>query len=124
METLFLIGYILAPILLAVIVYRVKVLGFKSSFHKITEFVGSEKNLLSEINSFCLVLSSLLAPIILIAYPSFVELFPDVFGTTKILLLNIIAFIFYIAAMFAGFYFLIYVLHTIWKSRKDKKKSN
>ena len=123
METFFLVGYILAPSLLAVIVYRVKVLGFKSYFHNITEFVGREKNLFFEINSFCLALSSLLAPIILIAYPSFVDRFPDVFETTKILLLHIIVFIIYIAAMFAGFYHFIYVLPKIWKSRKVQKKT-
>ena len=123
MDTLFLIGYILAPSLLAVIVYRVKVLGFKSYFHNITEFVGREKNLFFEINSFCLALSSLLAPIILFAYPSFVDRFPDAFETTKIILLHIIALFMYCAAMFAGFYHLVYVLPKIWKSRKDKKRS-
>ena len=123
MDTLFLFGYILALILLAVIVYRVKVLGFKSYFRNIAEFVGREKNLFSEINYFCLALSSLLAPIILFAYPSFVEQFPDGFETTKILLLHLIFFFIYIAAIFAGFYHLIYVLNKMWKSRKDKKRS-
>ncbi len=73
MGILFLIGYFLALNKLAVIVYRVKVLGFKSYFHEITEFVGIEKKLFFEINSFCFVLFSLFAPIILFSYPLLVE---------------------------------------------------
>ena len=123
MDIFFLIGYVIALPLLVIIIYRVKVLGFKSYFRNITEFVGREKNLFSEINHFCLALTSLLAPIILFAYPSFVERFPDSFESTKILLLHTIGFINYIVAMLAAFYHLIYVLNKMWNSRKDKKRS-
>jgi len=67
METLFFIGYVIAVPLLVLIIYRLKVLGFKSYFHNIAEFVGREKNLFFEINHFCLVFTSLLAPVILFA---------------------------------------------------------
>ena len=122
MEALFFVGYILAFALLVIIIYRVKVLGFKSYFHNITEFVGREKNLFFEINHFCLVLTSLLAPIILFVYPSYFEQATDGFETTKILLVTI-SFIIYLTSMLAGFYHLIYVLGKMWKSRKDKKRS-
>jgi hypothetical protein len=123
MDILFLIGYIIALPLLGLIVYRLKVLGFKSYFRNVTEFVGTEKNLFSEINHFCLALTSLLAPIILFAYPSFVEQYPESFETTRNLLLNVTALSIYIAAIFAGFYYIVYVLGKMWKSWKDKKSS-
>jgi hypothetical protein len=122
MEALFFVGYILAFILLVLIVYRVKVLGFKSCFHNITEFVGREKNLFFEINHFCLVLASLLAPVILFVYPSYFEQATDGFETTKILLVTI-SFIIYLTSMLAGFYHLVYVLGRMWISGKDKKRS-
>jgi hypothetical protein len=122
METLFLIGYVLALPLLVLIAYRVKVLGFKSYFHNITEFVCREKSFFYEINAFILALFSLLAPIILFVYPSFFELATDGFETTNILLLTI-SFIIYLASMLAGFYHILFVLGKMWKSRKDKKRS-
>jgi hypothetical protein len=122
MEVLFFVGYILAFALLVLIVYGVKVLGFKSYFHNITEFVGREKNLFCEINHFCLVSTSLLAPVILLAYPSYFELATDGLETTRILLVTI-SLIIYLASMLAGFYHLIFVLGKMWKSRKDKKRS-
>jgi hypothetical protein len=127
-DTFFLIGYILAISLIATIVYRVKVWGFKSYFHGIThdiiEDVSREKIIFYKINSYCFVLSALLAPIILLAYPSFVDRFPDYFQTSENFLLHLIATTIYIAAMLAGFYHLIHVLIEIWKSRKDKKRFN
>jgi hypothetical protein len=129
MEILFIIGYVLALNQLALIVYRVKVLGFKSYFHKITEFVGIEKKLFFEINSFFFVLFSLFTPIILASYPSLVVewwsnwVVPDDFETLAILL-RIIAFIIYIAAITAGFFHLPFFLSIMWKSGKDKKRSN
>jgi len=122
MEALFFVGYILAFTLLVVIVYRVKVLGFKSYFRNITEFVGREKSFFYEINAFFLALFSLIAPIILFVYPSCFELATDGLETTNILLV-IISLIIYLASMLAGFYYLIYVLGKMWKSRKDKKRS-
>ena len=122
METLFFIGYVIAVPLLVLIIYRLKVLGFKSYFHNIAEFVGREKNLFFEINHFCLVFTSLLAPVILFVYPSYFEQATDGFETTKILLVTI-SFIIYLASMLAGFYHLIYVLGKMWISRKDKKRS-
>jgi hypothetical protein len=128
MKILFLIGYFLALHQLAVIAYRVKVLGFKSYFHKITEFVGIEKKLFLEINSFCFVLFSLFTPIILFSYPLLIEwwgswIVPEDFETL-IILLRIIALIIYIAAIVAGFSRLPFFLSIMWKSGKDKKRSN
>ena len=122
MDTLFFIGYIFALSLLAMIVYRLKVLGFKSYFRGITEFVVKEKDLFSEINYFCLALSSLLAPIILFAYPKFIDRFPDDFETSENFLLHVIALIIYIAALLGCFHHLCYVLRNILKARNDQKK--
>ena len=128
MKILFIIGYFLALNQLAKTVYRVKVLGFKSYFHFLTEFVDIEKKLFFEINSFSFVLFSLFAPIILFSYPLLIHgsaswLVPDDFDTLKILR-DIIAIIIYIAAIIAGFANLPFFLSIMWKSGKDKKISN
>ena len=122
----FLIGHIIAISFLATIAYRVKVWGFKSYFHGIThdaiETVSREKSIYYKINSYCFVLTMLLAPIILFAYPMYVDRFPDFFETSEYFLLHLIATIIYLAAMLACFYRVIRVLIQIWTSRKDQKK--
>ncbi len=123
-DILFLIGFIIAIIILVRIVYRIIVSGFKSYFHDlihaITEVTGIEKNIFYKINSYTLVVFGLLAPIILFAYPSFIERFPDWVGNS--FLLHVIAFLIYFAAMLGGGgYHVIFILHKIWKTRKDKK---
>ena len=126
-DTLFLIGYFLSLSLLASIAYRVKVWGFKSYFygniHDIAEVVNREKGIFYKINSYCLELSALLAPIIMFAYPEYLDRFPDFFETYENILLHLIATIIYLAAMLAGFYHLIQVLIEIWKFRKNKKRT-
>ena len=126
MDILFLVGFILAISLLATIAYRVKVWGFKSYFHgithDITEDVSREKSIFYKINSYCFVLFALLAPIILFAYPPFIERFPDWLETSKNFLLHVIALLIYLAAMLGGFYHLCYALRNILESRKDKKR--
>ena len=125
-DTIFIIGYILASILVVSIAYRVKVWGFKFCFHELTddiaEVVGRGKGIMSKINPYCLIVSWLLAPIVLYAYPSFVDRFSDVFETTNHFLLHAIVIIIYIAAMFGGFHHLGYIIRDIWKSRKEQKK--
>ncbi|MDR4497637.1 MAG: hypothetical protein MRK02_06915 [Candidatus Scalindua sp.] len=125
-DTFFVIGYILATILIISIAYRVKVWGFKFCFHElthdITEVVGREKGIWNKINPYCLIVSWLLAPIILYAYPSFVEQFPDVFETANHFLLHAIVVIIYIAAMLGGFHHLGYIIRDIWQFRKEQKK--
>jgi hypothetical protein len=73
-------------------------------------------------NSFCLVVSGLLAPIILIAYPNFENQYPDFFGSSKNVLIHVIALIIYIAALLGGFYHVIYAICVIRKSGKGKKE--
>jgi hypothetical protein len=111
-------------LILATIAYGVNVWGFKSYFHgithDITETTGREKSIFYKINSYCLVLSALLAPIILCAYPSFVARFPDYFETSENALLHLITTFIYIAAMIAGFYHLLHVLIEIRKSHVEK----
>jgi hypothetical protein len=121
--TIYLIGHILAITLLARIAYKVKVSGFKSYFHEythdITEVTHREKSILYKINSYCLVVFAVLAPIILFAYPKFVDRFPGPYETTKIFLLHLIAAFIYLIGILGGFYNLGHFLLKIWKSRKD-----
>ena len=125
-DLLFRIGYILTVGILLTIARRVKVSGFKSYFHDlvraITETAGREKNIFYKINSYTLIVFGLLAPIILFAYPSFIERFPDWFGTSTNYLLHVIALLIYLAAMLGGFYHVALILQKIWKSRNDKKR--
>ena len=122
-DILFLVGFIIAILILVRIVYRIIVSGFKSYFHDliraITETTGREKNIFYKINSYTLIVFGLLAPIILFAYPKFVERFPDDFETSENFLLHVIAFIIYITAMLGCFHHLCYVFRNILKSRKD-----
>ncbi len=126
LDVLFVIGFIIAIIILARIVYRIIVSGFKSYFHDlihaITETAGREKNIFYKINSYTLIVFGLLAPIILFAYPSFIERFPDWFGTSTNYLLHVIALLIYLAAMLGGVYHVALILQKIWKSRNDKKR--
>ena len=105
-DILFLIGFIIAIIILVRIVYRIIVSGFKSYFHDlihaINEVTGREKNIFYKINSYTLIVG-LLAPIILFAYPPFIEQFPDWLETSKNFLLHVIAFLIYLAAILGGF---------------------
>jgi len=125
-DILFLVGFIIAILILVRIVYRIIVSGFKSYFHDliraITETTGREKNIFYKINSYTLIVFGLLAPIILFAYPLFIERFPDWLETSKNFLLHVIALLIYLAAMLGGFYHLCYALRNILKSRKDKKR--
>ena len=125
-DILFFIGFIIAIFLLVRIVYRIIVSGFKSYFHDIihaiTEVTGREKNIFYKINSYTLIVFGLLAPIILFAYPKFVDRFPDEFESSENFLLHVIALLIYLAAMLGGFYHVILIFHKIWKSRKDKKR--
>ena len=125
-DILFLVGFIIAIIILVRIVYRIIVSGFKSYFHDliraITETTGREKNIFYKINSYTLIVFGLLAPIILFAYPPFIERFPDWLETSKNFLLHVVALLIYLAAMLGGFYHVVLILHKIWKSRKDKKR--
>ena len=125
-DILFLIGFIIAIIILVRIVYRIIVSGFKSYFndlfYTITEVTGREKNIFYKINSYTLIVFGLIAPIILFAYPPFIERFPDWLETSKNFLLHVIALLIYLAAMLGGFYHVILILHKIWKSRKNKKR--
>jgi hypothetical protein len=128
MNILVLIGFVLALNKLAVTAYKIKVSGFKSFFHEITEFVGSEKKFFFEINSFCFVLCLELSPLILLSYPLLIEwwgrwIVPDDLETF-VIILRIIAFTIYIAALIAGFFQLPFFLRMMWKSGKDKKNSN
>ena len=123
---LYRIGYIITVGILLVIAYRVKVSGFKGYFHDLTsdltEILGRETSIFYKMNSFCLVASGLLAPIILVAYPLFEEEHPDFFGSAQNALLHLIALIIYIAALLGGSYHVIYALCMIWKSGKGKKE--
>ncbi len=105
-DILFLIGFIIAIIILVRIVYRIIVSGFKSYFHDIfyaiTEVTGREKNIFYKINSYTLIVFGLLAPIILFAYPLFIERFPDWLETSKNFLLHAITLLIYLAAMIGG----------------------
>ena len=125
-NTIFLIGHILAITLLVRIAYVVIFAGFKSYFHLlkdyITEVEGGEKSIFYKINAFFLIVSGLLSPIILFAYPKFVDRFPDEFESSENFLLHVIAATIYIAAMLGCFYHLCYALRNILKSRKDKKR--
>ncbi len=125
-DSLYRIGYIITVGILLTIARRVKVSGFKSYFHDLTcdltEILCREKNIFYKINSFCLVVSGLLAPIILVAFPSFANQYPDLFESAKNVLLHVIALTIYIAALLGGFYHVIYVLCVMRKSGKEKKE--
>ena len=103
-----------------------KASGFKGYFHDLisdlTEILGREKNLFYKMNSFCLVVSGLLAPIILVAYPYFAEDYPDFFESSKNVLLHVIALIMYIAALLGGIYHVTYAFCAMRKSGKEKKE--
>ena len=124
---LYRIGYIITICILLTIARRVKASGLKGYFHDLTndltEILGREKSLFYKMNSFCLVASGLLAPVILIAFPKFANRYPDLFESSKNVLLHVIALIIYIAALLGGFYHIIFVLGKMWISRKDKKRS-
>jgi hypothetical protein len=113
-DSLYRIGFIITVGILLTIAHRVRASGFKGYFHgltrDLTEILGREKSLFYKMNSFCLVASGLLAPIILVAYPEFANQYPDFFGSSKNVLLHVIALIIYIAALLGGFYHIIYVL--------------
>jgi len=119
-------GYIITVGILLVIAYRVNVSGFKGYFHDltsdITEILGREESIFYKMNSYCLVASGLLAPIILVAYPKFVISYPDFFESSRNVLLHVIAFIIFIAALLGGSYHIIYVLCVMRKSGKEKKE--
>ena len=125
-NTVFLIGHIFAITLLVRIAYVVIFVGFKSYFHLFTNYITEvgdrEKGIFYKINSYSLLVSGYLSPIILFAYPKFVERFPDDFETSENFLLHVITFIIYITAMLGCFHHLCYVLRNILKSRKDQKK--
>ena len=125
-DSLYRIGFIITVGILLTIAHRVRASGFKGYFHDLTsdltEILGREKSLFYKINSLCLVASGLLAPIILVAYPYFEEEYPDFFGSSKNVLLHVIALIMYIAALLGGFYHVIYALCVIRKSGKEKKE--
>jgi hypothetical protein len=123
---LYRIGYIITICILLTIARRVRASGFKGYFHDLTcdltEILGREKSLFYKMNSFCLVASGLLAPIILVAFPKFANRYPDLFESSKNVLLHVIALIIYIAALLGGSYHVIYALCMIWKSGKGKKE--
>ena len=123
---LYRIGYIITVGILLVIAYRVKASGFKGYFRDLTsdltEILGRETGLFYKINSFCLVASGLLAPVILVAFPKFANRYPDLFESTKNVLLHVIALIIFIAALLGGIYHIIYVLCVMWKSGKGEKE--
>ena len=123
---LYRIGYIITVGILLVIAYRVKVSGFKGYFHDLTsdltEILGRETSIFYKMNSFCLVASGLLAPVILVAFPKFANRYPDLFESTKNVLLHVIALIIFIAALLGGIYHIIYVLCVMRKSGKGKKE--
>jgi hypothetical protein len=104
----------------------VKASGLKGYFHDLTsdltEILGREKSLFYKMNSFCLVASGLLAPVILIAFPKFANHYPDLFESSKNVVLHVIALIIFIAALLGGFYHVIYALCVIRKSGKEKKE--
>jgi len=132
-DILFLIGFIIAITILVRIVYRIIVSGFKSYFHDlihaITEVTGREKNIFYKINSYTLIVFGLLAPIILFAYPKFVDRFPDEFESSENFLLHVIALLIYLAAMLGGFYHVILIFLSLFFTRygnrgRIKKDSN
>ena len=120
------IGFIITVGILLTIARRVRASGFKGYFHDLTsdltEILGREKSIFYRINSFCLVVFGLLAPIILVAYPLFAEKYPDFCGSAKNVTTQVIALTIYIAALFGGSYHLIYVLCVMRKSGKGKKE--
>jgi hypothetical protein len=124
MNILFLIGYVLALNKLAIIVYKMKVLGFKYCFHEITEFVGIEKKLFHKINSFFFILCSELSPIILFSYPLLMKWWGSWIVPDDLMIhftsLRTIAFILYIAALITGFFYLLFFLRVMWKYGKGK----
>ncbi len=126
MNTLLFIGYIIAITILVGNAYILIVWGLKFYFHDlthgITEIAGREKNIIYKINSYCLIVFALLSPVILVAYPLFLDLSLDSFETTKNSLLHVIAFLIYTAALLGGFYHVILLPGTIWKFRKVQKK--
>jgi len=125
-DSLYRIGFIITVGILLTIARRVRASGFKGYFHDLTrdltEILGREKSIFYKINSFCLVVSGLLAPIILVAYPYFEEEHPDFFGSAKNVVLHVIALTIYIAALLGGFYHVIYVLCVMRKSGKGEKE--
>jgi len=124
-DLLYRIGYILTVGILLTIAHRVRASGFKTYFYDLTcdltEILGREKSMFYKINSFCLVVSGLLAPVILVAFPIFANQYPDLFESAKNVLLHVIALTIYIAALVGGSYHVIYVLCVMRKSGKGKK---
>ena len=125
-DSLYRIGFIITVGILLTIAHRVRASGFKGYFrdltNDLTEILGRETSLFYKMNSFCLVASGLLAPVILIAFPKFANRYPDLFESSKNVLLHVIALIIYIAALLGGSYHVIYVLCVMWKSGKGKKE--
>jgi hypothetical protein len=125
-DLLYRIGYIITVGILLTIAHRVRASGFKGYFHDLTcdltEILGREKSIFYRINSFCLVASGLLAPVILVVFPIFANQYPDLFESAKNVLLHVIALIIYIAALLGGLYHVIYALCVILKSGKEKKE--
>ncbi|MFV1974577.1 MAG: hypothetical protein ACC651_02465 [Candidatus Scalindua sp.] len=125
-DSLYRIGFIITVGILLTIAHRVRASGFKGYFHDLTcdltEILGREKSIFYRINSFCLVVSGLLAPVILVAFPIFANQYPDLFESAKNVLLHVIALIIYIAALLGGSYHVVYVLCMIRKSGKGKKE--
>ena len=109
-DSLYRIGFIITVGILLTIAHRVRASGVKGYFHDLTEILGREKSLFYKMNSFCLVASGLLAPIILVAFPIFANHYPDFFESSKNVLLHVIALTIYIAALLGGFYHVIYAL--------------
>ena len=125
-DSLYRIGFIITVGILLTIARRVRASGFKGYFHDLTrdltEILGREKSIFYKINSFCLVVSGLLAPIILVAFPKFANEYPDLFESAKNVVLHVIALTIYIAALLGGFYHVIYVLCVMRKSGKGEKE--
>ena len=124
-DTVFLIGHIFAITLLVRVAYVVIFVGWKSYFHLLTNYIteveGREKSIFYEINSYSLIVSGLLSPIILFGYPKYVNWYPDYY---EYFLLHIISLTIYIAALLGCFHHLCYVLRNILKARKGQKNSN
>ena len=128
MNIIFLVGYVLALNKLAIVVYKMKILGLKSYFHEIIEFVGIEKKLLHKTNSFCFILCSELLPIILFFYPLLMKWWGSWIVPDDLMFyfisLRTISIILYIAALITGFFHLPFFLRVMWKYVKDKKPTS
>ncbi len=127
LEQIFVIGYIVAIIILIGNAYIMIVSGFKSFFHvlihDIYQITGREKSIFYKINSYTLIVSALLAPFVLLVYPLIQHLFTEWMETTSNFLLHVTAFLIYTGAMLGGFYQVILIIKDIWKSIKNKKKT-